>query len=115
MQKDSTMPCFAAYGEQTATTLRDRFQPQLAHSAVDEFAEKLIMTSLGSSWTRLYDSVSALPTEGQTDSLSATSRAVPILQSRGALVYTIPHRIMLKCGTSMSLVVQSVYSGTRET
>ncbi|KAG8954614.1 Phosphatidylinositol 4-kinase pik1alpha (PI4-kinase)(PtdIns-4-kinase) [Tulasnella sp. 424] len=56
MQKDSTMPCFAAYGEQTANMLRDRFQPHLANSAIDDFAEKLIMTSLGSSWTRLYDS-----------------------------------------------------------
>ncbi|KAG8912637.1 Phosphatidylinositol 4-kinase pik1alpha (PI4-kinase)(PtdIns-4-kinase) [Tulasnella sp. 408] len=56
MQKDSTMPCFAAYGEQTANMLRDRFQPNLANSAIDDFAEKLIMTALGSSWTRLYDS-----------------------------------------------------------
>ncbi|KIO26243.1 hypothetical protein M407DRAFT_74719 [Tulasnella calospora MUT 4182] len=56
MQKDSTMPCFAAYGEQTANMLRDRFQQHLAPSAIDDFAEKLIMTALGSSWTRLYDS-----------------------------------------------------------
>ena len=58
MQKDSTLPCFAAFGEQTAAQLRDRFQQGLAQSAVEEHVQRLIDTSLGSNWTRLYDSVS---------------------------------------------------------
>ena len=55
---DSTLPCFAALGEQTAQQLRDRFQQGLTQSAVEEHLERLIDTSLGSNWTRLYDSVS---------------------------------------------------------
>lgn len=56
MQKDSTLPCFALYGEQTAQHLRDRFQPTLTHSLIGEYVDRLIDTSLGSNWTRLYDS-----------------------------------------------------------
>ncbi|EIW85170.1 kinase-like protein [Coniophora puteana RWD-64-598 SS2] len=56
MQKDSSMPCFAAFGEQTANQLRDRFQPALTHSLVGEHVDRLIDSSLGSNWTRLYDS-----------------------------------------------------------
>ncbi|TFK76426.1 kinase-like protein [Pluteus cervinus] len=56
MQKDSTLPCFAAFGEQTANMLRERFQPALTHSLVGEYVDRLIDTSLGSHWTRLYDS-----------------------------------------------------------
>ncbi|KAL0946876.1 hypothetical protein HGRIS_013042 [Hohenbuehelia grisea] len=56
MQKDSTLPCFAAFGEQTASQLRDRFQPMLTHSLVAEHVERLIESSIGSNWTRLYDS-----------------------------------------------------------
>ncbi|KAJ7582694.1 kinase-like domain-containing protein [Mycena floridula] len=56
MQKDSTMPCFAAFGEQTANQLRDRFQPALTHSLVGDLVDRLIDSSLGSHWTRLYDS-----------------------------------------------------------
>ncbi|EJF65958.1 kinase-like protein [Dichomitus squalens LYAD-421 SS1] len=56
MQKDSTLPCFAAFGEQTASQLRDRFQQGLTQSAVEEHVQRLIDTSLGSNWTRLYDS-----------------------------------------------------------
>jgi len=56
MQKDSALPCFATLGEQTAQNLRDRFQPALTHSLVGEYVERLIMTSVGSAWTRLYDS-----------------------------------------------------------
>ncbi|KAG9122978.1 Phosphatidylinositol 4-kinase pik1alpha (PI4-kinase)(PtdIns-4-kinase) [Ceratobasidium sp. 392] len=56
MQKDSAFPCFAAFGEQTSQMLRDRFQPSLTTALVKEHAEKLIVTSLGSAWTRLYDS-----------------------------------------------------------
>jgi len=58
MQKDSTLPCFVMYGEQTAQHLRDRFQPTLTHSLIGEYVDRLIDTSLGSNWTRLYDSVS---------------------------------------------------------
>ncbi|KAJ7285818.1 kinase-like protein [Mycena rebaudengoi] len=56
MQKDSTLPCFAAFGEQTANHLRDRLQPALTHSLVGDYIDRLIDSSLGSSWTRLYDS-----------------------------------------------------------
>ncbi|KAJ7905509.1 kinase-like protein [Mycena olivaceomarginata] len=56
MQKDSTLPCFAAFGEQTANQLRDRLQPAMTHSLVGEYVDRLIDSSLGSSWTRLYDS-----------------------------------------------------------
>ena len=59
MQKDSTLPCFAAFGEQTASQLRDRFQQGLTQAAVEEHVQRLIDTSLGSNWTRLYDSVRA--------------------------------------------------------
>ena len=57
MQKDSSLPCFAAFGEQTASQLRDRFQQGLTQFAVEEHVQRLIDTSLGSNWTRLYDSV----------------------------------------------------------
>ncbi|GBE81999.1 predicted protein [Sparassis crispa] len=56
MQKDSTLPCFVALGEQTAAQLRERFQQGLTHAFVEEHVQRLIDTSLGSSWTRLYDS-----------------------------------------------------------
>ncbi|KAJ7774599.1 kinase-like protein [Mycena maculata] len=56
MQKDSTLPCFTAFGEQTANLLRDRLQPAMTHSLVGEYVDRLIDSSLGSSWTRLYDS-----------------------------------------------------------
>lgn len=56
MQKDSSLPCFAALGEQTAAQLRDRFQQGLTQSSVEEHVNRLVETSLGSNWTRLYDS-----------------------------------------------------------
>ena len=59
---DSALPCFAAFGEQTAGYLRDRFQPTLTHALVGEYIDRLIDTSLGSHWTRLYDSVSSRTT-----------------------------------------------------
>jgi hypothetical protein len=49
--------------------LRERFQQALTHSLVVEHVDKLIDTSLGSTWTRLYDSVSA-----QCHPLSVSSR-----------------------------------------
>jgi len=56
MQKDSTLPCFAVLGEQTAAALRERFAQGLPHSAVADHVDRLIMSSMGSNWTRLYDS-----------------------------------------------------------
>ncbi|GLB34940.1 putative PI3 PI4-kinase family protein [Lyophyllum shimeji] len=56
MQKDSTLPCFAAFGEQTSVQLRERFQPVLTHALVGGYVDRLIDSSLGSHWTRLYDS-----------------------------------------------------------
>lgn len=54
MQKDSKLPCFAL-GELTANYLRDRFQLALSQSQLDEFVDKLIVSSMNSSFTRLYD------------------------------------------------------------
>ena len=54
MQKDSKLPCFAL-GELTATYLRDRFQLALSQSQCDEFVDRLILNSLNSTFTRLYD------------------------------------------------------------
>lgn len=56
---DSQLPCFTLYGEQTAQHLRERFQLGLTQQAVDDHLERLIVNSIGSHWTRLYDSVSA--------------------------------------------------------
>lgn len=55
---DSTFPCFTAFGDQTAHLVRERFQPALTRSLIGEHVDRLIDTSLGSHWTRLYDSVS---------------------------------------------------------
>ncbi|KAF4615315.1 hypothetical protein D9613_003070 [Agrocybe pediades] len=56
MQKDSMLPCFAISGDQTANQLRERFQPTLTHSLIGGYINRLIDSSLGSHWTRLYDS-----------------------------------------------------------
>ncbi|CAA7271686.1 unnamed protein product [Cyclocybe aegerita] len=56
MQKDSTLPCFALSGDQTANQLRDRFQPTLTHALIGDYINRLVDTSVGSHWTRLYDS-----------------------------------------------------------
>ncbi|GHJ87912.1 hypothetical protein NliqN6_4314 [Naganishia liquefaciens] len=56
MQKDSKLDCFAMFGEQTSQHLRDRFQLGLTQAAVDAYLERLIVSSIGSNWTRLYDS-----------------------------------------------------------
>lgn len=79
---DSTMPCFAAFGDQTAAQLRERFQQALTHSLVAEHVDRLIDTSLGSNWTRLYDSVSSsLPHTILRDMLTwrLSAIVVPIL------------------------------------
>ena len=59
MQKDSSLPCFVALKDQTAQQLRDRFFPRSGQGSTADLAERLIMSSLGSNWTRLYDSVSS--------------------------------------------------------
>jgi phosphatidylinositol 4-kinase len=56
MQKDSMLPCFVVSGDQTANQLRDRFQPTLTHALIGDHVNRLIDSSLGSHWTRLYDS-----------------------------------------------------------
>ncbi len=43
------------FGEQTAHHFRDRFALGLTTSAVDAYLERLILTSTGSNYTRLYD------------------------------------------------------------
>ncbi|CAG8464975.1 6279_t:CDS:10 [Ambispora gerdemannii] len=54
MQKDSKLPCFA-YGEITASQLKDRFQLSLTEPQFEEFVERLIMSSCCNVFTRLYD------------------------------------------------------------
>jgi hypothetical protein len=88
MQKDSSFPCFAALGEQTAAQLRERFQPTLTHSLVGEHCERLIESSVGSNWTRLYDSVSTFMIPWVTNERIQAKRycgIVPILLS----IYTV--------------------------
>ncbi|CDW97329.1 hypothetical protein [Sporisorium scitamineum] len=62
MAKDSKLPCFAL-GDLTASNLRDRFQLALSASQCDEFVDRLILSSAGSAFTRLYDMYQRL-TEG---------------------------------------------------
>lgn len=54
MQKDSKLPCFSA-GDVTSVQLRERFALALTQTQVEELAEKLVMTSATSTFTRLYD------------------------------------------------------------
>ena len=96
MQKDSTLPCFAAFGEQTASQLRERFQQGLTQSAVEEHVQRLIDTSLGSNWTRLYDSVRthALHIAGNDFGvLTPSSSTVSVLLA----VYSMKERMGLYC------------------
>ncbi|KAJ9474325.1 Phosphatidylinositol 4-kinase PIK1 [Pseudozyma hubeiensis] len=62
MAKDSRLPCFAL-GDLTAGNLRDRFQLGLSATQCDEFVDRLILSSAGSAFTRLYDMYQRL-TEG---------------------------------------------------
>ncbi|WWD19346.1 hypothetical protein CI109_103805 [Kwoniella shandongensis] len=55
MQKDSKLDCFALFGEQTSHHFRERFQLGLTTQAVDSYLERLIVSSTGSNYTRLYD------------------------------------------------------------
>lgn len=52
---DSKLDCFALFGTQTAHHLRERFALGLTTSAVDVYLERLIVSSTGSNYTRLYD------------------------------------------------------------
>ena len=54
MQKDSKLPCFAL-GDLATANLRDRFQLTLTAPQCDEFVDRLILSSAGSAFTRLYD------------------------------------------------------------
>ncbi|KZS99247.1 kinase-like protein [Sistotremastrum niveocremeum HHB9708] len=54
MQSESALPCFANSGAQTSHNLRERFQ--LNNSLLSDHIDKLIVTSLANTWTRLYDS-----------------------------------------------------------
>ncbi|WVQ80010.1 hypothetical protein IAT38_002111 [Cryptococcus sp. DSM 104549] len=55
MQKDSKLDCFALFGEQTSMHFKERFQLGLTTQAVDAYLERLIVSSTGSNYTRLYD------------------------------------------------------------
>lgn len=54
MQKESNLPCFAL-GDMATANLRDRFQLTLTATQCDEFVDRLILSSAGSAFTRLYD------------------------------------------------------------
>ena len=54
MQSNSKLPCFNS-GEATSQHLRDRFQLSLSATQVDDFIDRLILSSAGSAFTRLYD------------------------------------------------------------
>ncbi|WVN86146.1 uncharacterized protein L203_101307 [Cryptococcus depauperatus CBS 7841] len=55
MQKDSKFCCFAISGQQTSIHFRERFQLGLTAQAVDAYLDRLIVSSTGSNYTRLYD------------------------------------------------------------
>jgi hypothetical protein len=52
---DSKLDCFTLFGDQTSAHFRERFALGLTTSAVDAHLERLIVTSTGSNYTRLYD------------------------------------------------------------
>lgn len=55
MQKDSKLDCFVLFGENTVNHFRDRFCLGLTTAAVDQYLDRLIVSSAGSNYTRLYD------------------------------------------------------------
>jgi len=56
MGKESKMPCFSYGGAQATNSLRQRFQLQMSADEAEQFVETdLIGKSLGSYYTRLYD------------------------------------------------------------
>lgn len=55
------MPCYSSGAVQTTNALRQRFQLQLSADEAEKFVETdLIAKSLGSYYTRLYESVLCL-------------------------------------------------------
>ncbi|CAO3586710.1 unnamed protein product [Absidia cylindrospora] len=54
MCKDSKLACFQS-GEQTIQQLRDRFQLHLTEPQAEEFVDRMIMSSCGNVFTKLYD------------------------------------------------------------
>lgn len=54
LRTDSNLPCFAN-GALTLTQLRERFQLTLTASQIDDFCNKLILSSMMSNFTRLYE------------------------------------------------------------
>ncbi|KAF2086532.1 phosphatidylinositol 4-kinase-like protein PIK1 [Saccharata proteae CBS 121410] len=55
MGKESRMPCFAAGVQQAVAALRARFMLQLSKEEAQGFVEDLVAKSVGSYYTRLYD------------------------------------------------------------
>ncbi|KAK8253327.1 phosphatidylinositol 4-kinase-like protein PIK1 [Phyllosticta capitalensis] len=55
MGKSSQMPCFAAGVQQAVMALRARFMLQLSKEEAETFVEELVAKSVGSYYTRLYD------------------------------------------------------------
>ncbi|ODN77738.1 hypothetical protein L202_04877 [Cryptococcus amylolentus CBS 6039] len=55
MQRNSRLDCFVLFGEQTSAHFRERFQLGLTTQAVDAYMDRLIVSSTGSNYTRLYD------------------------------------------------------------
>ncbi|KAK7530181.1 phosphatidylinositol 4-kinase-like protein PIK1 [Phyllosticta citribraziliensis] len=55
MGKSSQMPCFAAGVQQAVTALRARFMTHLSKEEAETFVEELVAKSVGSYYTRLYD------------------------------------------------------------
>lgn len=51
---DSRLPCFN-FSEHAAAALRERFQPALNESQVEEMVERMILSSCCNVFTRLYD------------------------------------------------------------
>lgn len=51
---DSNLPCFAN-GDLTSQQLRERFVLSLTQAQVEDYAEKLILNSATSSFTKLYE------------------------------------------------------------
>jgi phosphatidylinositol 4-kinase len=52
---DSRLDCFMLFGQETTKHFRERFALGLTTAAVDAYLERLIVTSTGSNYTRLYD------------------------------------------------------------
>jgi phosphatidylinositol 4-kinase len=53
---DSPMPCFGNTEGAAVAALRDRFQLSLTGTQLEDFIEKLVLSSCCNVFTRLYDS-----------------------------------------------------------